>query len=374
MKKVAVIKLGSRIAFGGTSGGSGEALAIISMLVKGGADVTAFTKILAKDKEIPGCKVLDVKDNIDSITLDNYDSLVVLNGSVNYFGGAEDEHQTLNYKAMTNFSKSGGTINYIYCDPNLTLVETWPSVAKKEWGANYKQSEIELANTPIRYISQPKDTSIIESIKTKTKINVTEMVHYPFEKFPLLSDEKFDVPLSEKKYDLLYGGTFRGGKRQEDMIKFYFGHENATMFGNIKPTDFVEKKVIKEGFTLDDMPSFEKAVKYDDFNSKMAQAKATVIIGDKYYKQIDDLGQRTYEAIQAGIITFIDADYDKTKRVFTDERLRSFLYVKDGAEVKSKLDTISTWTDKQYKDFADLQRRDTSIDESYSTDFVNLLK
>jgi len=271
---------------------------------------------------------------------------------------------------MTNFSKSGGTINYIYCDPNLTLKETWNSVVKKPWGSKYKQEEIELADTPIRYISQPKLTSIKEKIKEKTKINVTDMIHYPFELFPLLSDKKIDVPLSQKKYNLLYGGTFRGGKRQEDMIKFYFGQDNTTMFGNIKEKDFNIKKVEAQGFTIADIPKLEKAVKYDDFNSKMSEAKATVIIGDKYYKEIDDLAQRIYESIQAGIVTFIDEDYDRTKRVFKDKRLANFLYVKNGEDVKKKLDVINTWTDEQYKLFVDHQRKDTELDNSYCKNFV----
>ena len=50
---IAVLKIGSRIAISskGTSGGTGEVLSIIKILTNGGANVTAFTKVLDKDNK-----------------------------------------------------------------------------------------------------------------------------------------------------------------------------------------------------------------------------------------------------------------------------------------------------------------------------------
>ena len=52
---VAVIKIGSRIAFGGkdTAGGNAEAQYIIKMLYNGGANINIYTKVLSKDIIIP---------------------------------------------------------------------------------------------------------------------------------------------------------------------------------------------------------------------------------------------------------------------------------------------------------------------------------
>ncbi len=374
MKKIAVIKLGSRIAFGGTSGGSGEALSIIDMLVEAGAEVDAYTKVLKKDQPIPGVNVKDIIPNQQQVTENNYDALVIINGSVNFFGGAEDESQITNYKIINGFN---GPVHYVYCDPSLTLGQIYPSVTKKEWGHKYTKDEL-LITKPIDYISQPKNVDIIlqdnaKSVaKNPVNVKIGKITHHPFEKFPLMHDTVFDIPLSEKEYGILYGGTFRGGKRQDDMIKFYF-NQNATMFGNIKMSNFSEKKIEKAGFTLDDAPKFEKAVKYNLFNEKMSKAVATVIIGDKYYKTVDDLAQRIYEAINAGVICFIDEDYDKTKRVFSNPVLRKFLYVKDGEDLRAKMAKIDTMTDKQYKTIIDAQRYDTELSGAFCDDFLSMI-
>lgn len=352
--KVAAIKLGARITFGGTSGGSGEAMAILEMLSKNN-DVHAYTKILKKDKAIPFATAHEIMDEYQDINDQGYDALVVINGGVNYFGGQDDPSQTINYSIINNFK---GKVFYILCDPNLTLKQVWPSIEKKPWAGNYKREDIEITRDDIIYISQPKNTDkILEDIK-KNNIPVSTCVHYPFEKFPLMFAKPEWKDLSDRQYDLLYGGTFRGGKRQEDMIKFYFGYddEKVTMFGKIKEKDFNEKKV----GTLSH-PNYEGAINYDKFNEKMSNSKATVIIGDKYYKQVNDLAQRIYESILSGVVTFIDESYDYEKRVYSDERLRNFLYVKDSNDVKKKLEIINTMSEDVFYQFLQRQYIDIQV-------------
>ena len=96
--KIAVVKLGARVSYSsqGTSGGTGEAISIINML-KSHADVTVFTKILKKDKNPDDVTFVDIEDDCNTA---NFDALVVINGSVNFFGGAEDWHQIMNYKII----------------------------------------------------------------------------------------------------------------------------------------------------------------------------------------------------------------------------------------------------------------------------------
>jgi len=365
---IAVIKLGARITSGGTSGGSGEALAIIDMM-KHYSNVVAYTKVLKKDEDIPNIETKCIVQNIDEIDPKNYDKLVVINGNVNFFGGAEDMHQIYNYKAMKQFYDAGGDIVYILCDPNLVLKNIWKSVCKKEWGCNYKQEEIDISNIEVSYITQPKNMNI------KSEIKIKKQIHYPLEKFPLIYDKEFNTSFNKKEYNFLYGGTFRGGKREEDMIKFYFNQPNTAFFGNIKLKNFNEKKVKKLGFSLDDAPEFLPPVKYQEFTEFMSKAYATIIIGDKYYKEIDDLAQRIYESIQAGIITFIDEDYDRTKRVYDNELLRKLLYVKDGKNALEKLEKIKEKGSETYEKLIELQRKDTSINkDQYMKDFVKLIK
>ena len=134
--KIAVIKLGSRIAIGssGTSGGTGEALSVIQCLTTADAEVTAYTKVLSKDSASSTFLVKDLIDNFDDINKN--DVLVVLNGNVTYFGGQDDPYQTNNYKVINHFK---GKVFYILCDINLVLKQIWNSIEKKEWADKYRK-------------------------------------------------------------------------------------------------------------------------------------------------------------------------------------------------------------------------------------------
>lgn len=365
--KIAVIKLGSRIAVGskGTSGGTGEVLSVIKLLTTAGAEVTAYTKVLAKDTTPTTFKVKDIISEYDDIA--NNDILVVLNGNVNYFGGADDPHQTTNYKVINNFK---GKVFYVLCDINLVLKQIWNSVEKKPWADNYKREDIEITRKDIVYISQPRNTKFVLDKARKQGIEIADAKHFPFEKFPLVTMKR---PLAFNympSYDLLYGGTFRNGKREDDMVKFYFGYPddvNVEMFGNIKVDNFNKKKVGTYR-----APSFGPSVSYTDFPTKMNDAKATVIIGDKEYKKADDLAQRIYECILSKNIVFIDETYDFNKRVYKDEELRKFCYVANRRQVAERLAGLS---EEDRERLVNKQIEDTKIDISeYCRNFLDLLK
>lgn len=364
--KVAVIKLGSRIAINsaGTSGGTGEALSIIKMLVDGGAYVDVFTKVLDSDDKPDNFSIYNIEDNYKNIS--NYDALVVLNGNINYFGGVDDHSQTLNYYIINHFPNK---VFYILCDCNLLLKQAWPTIEKKSWSSNYKKEDIYITRDDIIYVSQASATlKVIEKAKQQG-VNIKNVVHYPFEKFPLITLK--DCHFNENpKYDLLYGGTFRGGKREADMIKFYFGYSNnisVEMFGKIELNDFNSKKIV--GLRP---PGFGKSVPYNKFDEKMLEAKATVIIGDPLYKAWSDLAQRIYESIRVGNVTFIDSSYDFKKSVYRSRELRDFCYVSSRDDVESKLKLLN---DNSFrKHIVDLQRSDVAIDSaSFCSDFVSLL-
>jgi len=329
---VAVIKLGSRISFNtnDTSGANGEARSIINMLDLGGADVHIFTKILKKDNLLPQYKWYDLKDKI----LPEYiDVLLVINGNVNFFGGAEDRSQLLNYAIINNFE---GPVYYAYCDPELTLKQIWPSVQKKEWADRWNEKDILITRDDIVYLSQPFDVLKVMKDFKKNEVKPMSVTHFPFEKFPMLATDSED-PLpynSNPEVDLSYGGTMRGDRRLKKMAKFYFGHPpeiSVEMFGKICEGDFL-------GRVLERYPDFTGPVRYDEMLSKMNKSLAHCVIGDPYYEEINDIPQRTYESIMANVVTFIDHDMDKLRRVYGgDKVLADFLYVQDRQELSEKI-------------------------------------
>ena len=367
--KVAVIKLGSRISFNAndTSGANGEARSICKMLVGGGAEVHIFTKILKKDNLVADYKWHNIAE-ADQSDLDATDSLVVLNGNVNFFGGAEDVEQLLNYEIINNFK---GPVFYVYCDPELTLKQVWPSVSKKPWASNWSQQRLEITRKDIVYLCQPHDTTKIAYDLKGNEIIPAKIIHFPFEQFPCLNEQ---LPFNENpEVDISYGGTMRGGKRVKKMAKFYFGHpEELTveMFGKIEAKDFEDKYV--SGLRH---PTFSGPVKYDDMLAKMNKAMSHCVIGDPYYEKINDMAQRAYESIWSHVVTFIDADMDRLRRVYGRDRVLSdFLYVQNREELSEKIALMKLDKNLRRQITEDQIKAIAFNPNEYCESFVNLLK
>lgn len=398
--KVAVIKLGSRISFNAndTSGGNGEARSIIKMLHEGGAEVHIFTKILKKDNLVPEYHWHDLTKILNSSLESRYgrlfsglpssytqlqrsgqpfnpsfDALVVLNGNVNFFGGAEDPEQLLNYAAINNF---GGPVYYILCDPELTLKQVWPSVEKKEWASNWSDSLLNITRNDITFVSQPHDVEKVLAELGNNEVKPAKIVHYPFEKFPCLN-----VPLAfneNPKVDLSYGGTMRGGKRIAKMLKFYFDHPSdisVEMFGKIDEEDFLKHKKYGPQATKLTKPKFTGPVRYDEMLPKMNEAMAHCVIGDPWYEEINDMAQRCYESIWSSVVTFIDHDLDKLRRVYgADKELSDFLYVKTREELSEKIQLLKTDVETR-REIVQAQFLAVGFDpKKYCESFVNLIK
>jgi hypothetical protein len=370
--KVAVIKLGSRISFNAndTSGANGEARSICKMLKGGGAEVHIYTKILKKDNLVEDYKwhTLEGGPEWTPIFPEPMDALVVLNGNVNFFGGAEDPEQLKNYFIINSF---GGPIFYVYCDPELTLKQVWPSVSKKEWGSKWHQNHLDITRTDITYLCQPFDTEMIRNDLKKNEIIPAKIVHFPFEQFPCLNEQLPFNPNPE--VDLSYGGTMRGGKRIKKMAKFYWGHrENISveMFGKIEAKDFDAKHV----FGLRP-PTFSGPVKYDEMLPKMNKAMAHCVIGDPYYEKINDMAQRAYESIWSNVVTFIDHDMDPMRRVYgSNKELADFLYVKDRDKLAHHIELLKTSTELR-KHILEEQLKAIDFDATrYCTSFIDQIK
>lgn len=372
--KVAVIKLGSRISFNAndTSGGNGEARSIIKMLHQGGAEVHIFTKILKKDNLVEDYHWHNLSDNVNT-NLPGIDALVVLNGNVNFFGGAEDPEQLLNYAIINHFP---GKVFYLLCDPELTLKQVWPSVSKKEWASNWSQEMLHVSRTDIVYISQPHDVDKVLGDLKKNEVVPSKIVHFPFEKFPCLNQRlEFN---STPEVDLSYGGTMRGGKRAKKMMKFYFGHPSelsVEMFGKITFEDF-SKFWGTDHFPFDcpNVPTFSGPVRYDEMLPKMNRAMAHCVIGDPWYEQINDMAQRAYESIWSSVVTFIDSDLDSLRRVYgADPELADFLYVSSKQDLIERLKLLKN--DPEFREMT-VQRQFAAINfdaQKYCTSFVNLI-
>ena len=342
--KIAVIKLGARITWDTDAAvGPGEAVSICKALSQGGADVHVFTKILAKDTLDSSITWHNILNDQDTTGLD---ALVIVNGTVNFFGGAEDAAQILNYKIINHFK---GRIIYVMCDPELPLIQLWDNVASKQvnprygWTTIYSEGDINITRTDIQVLSQPFDLVKMRQKWNKNGVQIGGMFHFPMERFPLLN-EWLD-PATEPEVDLLYGGTTRGGRRVPNLYKWYWNlpsNFKVEIFGRIELNDFTKHPKIGLNNTLfkEDAvaPVFSGMVKYCNVLPKMNTALAHLVTGDPSYEELDIIPQRTMECIAAGNIVFVDASMDKSRRIYPAGTLvHDFLYVKTQAELIERL-------------------------------------
>lgn len=384
MTNIAVIKLGARVSFNSkdSSGGNGEARSIIKMLALDNRNtVDIYTKVLSKDCEPPfqNVGIYDIETFHDKFNDQEYDALVVINGNVNFFGGAEDVSQILNYK-MINHAQC--KVFYVHCDPALSLKQLWPAIAPKPWAENWKQEDIEITRDDIVCIHQPYNVDWLKDEYTKkNRVHMSKFVHYPLEKFPLLEERL--APNKQPAYDLLYGGTMRGGKREGNLLKFYFGWNqdkfNVELFGKIDIKKF--KKLKKFGMEDESTwPSFSGPVKYADMIPKMNESLAHIVIGDDAYSKCEMINQRTYEAMAAGNLVFIDESLDPQHRVFgSGNNAADLFYVNSREDVELRLNQIKSMVEGDsyagVQSVYDLQMSVVDFDETkYCTQFTDTLK
>ena len=357
---IAVMKIGARIHENDKIGSaSNEALATIKMLQLGGANVIAFSKILDSDKP---CNYIKEYPFFFA-NIDMFDRLVIVNGNLNFFGGKCSDDGPEIYKAINTFKKP---IIYMFYDPYLGMKQCYKSVLSKDWGQKYTQEQLEIKPNSLHYITQCKQTNLINEIGQKS------CTYYPIEKFPMIMEQQlYKVDFDKTEFDLNYAGTFRGGRREESMIEFFFGlpeELKVQMFGNIKLDQFSKQGNLRA-------PEFGKAVTHEKVRDQIQKAKATVIIGDPRYIELDDIAERFYESIIYGQVTFVDEKYDRTNRAYKNPSLQKFLRVKNREDLVYKLKAIKN--DKHlFEDIVKLQVEDlcSEFDKvKFCSDLVKLI-
>jgi hypothetical protein len=365
MFKIAVVKIGARITVSntGTAASTGETLVIIDMLVKSGVSVDAYTKVLNKDIKPNTFTIYNIEDEYKNINNRKYDALLIINGNGNFFGGAEDINILLTYNIINNFK---GKVFYLVSDLACCLKQIWPNVSNKEWGSKYKEEDISITREDINIIAQCNNLKGFRDITDKDKIKFDKIYHFPIEKYSLYSDKLYNN--SYKDIDILYGGAFRQGRREKDMIKYYFGYPDdidIRMFGKVKISDFKTKH-----YSNLRPPVFEAPVKYTDFLLKMSTSKSTIIIGDLLYKKLEMLTLRIYESIQAGVITFIDSDFDKNHLVYNNKVLQDICYVNSREDIIDRIKYIKS-NSAIMRDIIKMQREDTLLNKN---DYANAFR
>ena len=387
MNKVALIKLGCRFALNSKSktGGVQEAISIIDMLNTSGIQVDVYDKILNGDEQSTN-KLLNIY-NIDKVETglfdealpyyetvndQGYDALIVLNGNVTYFGGEDRSHETKKLIILNEFI---GPVFYIIGDFNLILKNNEKSLLAKKWVHNYDGHKLATDRDDIIYISQGKETQKLfdhlNNSKSSSTVHVKDVKYFPIEKFPWFAMDygKFN---ENPEFDLIYGGNFRGGSREADMIKFLFGYPDdvkVRVFGAISEKQFNKSKVGNLR-----SPEFNsKSYDYLTYCAELNKSKAIIIIGDGKDKLYNKTAARVFESVRMGLVLFIDESLDHNKTVFNNDELKEFCYVNSRDDVIDKLEKLK---DTEFrKHIVDLERQDLDCTyKDYCDQFKELLE
>lgn len=293
----------------------------------GNYETLKIAELLKKYTDIDILTCNECKDCIhidENYDINQYDRLLIVNDSANMFGGAEIKTMTTIYKLLAKYDKP---IYYILTDLNLPFVNYWEIIKNKPWN-NYKEEDFKL-KFPINIISQGRDLNTAIKIH-KNKVTINCVYYVPLNEWGAFLLKP--VQNNNRPVDLIYGGSFRGGKREKKLIDYYFlqNNLNVELYGTIRLDQF---KKLPEGVTV---PTFAKKVPADKIVEYNSKALATVIIGDKDY-QDNMVTLRFIEALLSDCICFIDHDFDKNHYLMPEP-----FYVHNGLELNEKINKLKT--------------------------------
>lgn len=396
MYKLAICKIGGRISFGkvdkngnvsnakDTSGGNGEAKAIVDIAKKSKKfDITILTKTSTKDYFPSEYKFVDIVKLFEENKIEEYlveqkfDIILLINGTINCFGGAEQSiiSDLAIYKMLHNFDKK-----IVFCSCDICIPfnpDIWKIISSKDWSSKYKQEDFNLSSKTFHMLTQARDLDALYKILNSKNNNVflrENIQYFSFEKFPC-ENEIQHVSINESpKYDLLYGGTLRAGRRIKKIVNWYYNHPNLNveLFGNMDQ-DKIDA-IAKKKYGTFYKPNFNDPVNYLENSKKMNMALATIVIGDDMYEDTNTVQQRAYESMCANVITFIDENLDKKHTVYNiNSGLEKFLYINDSTQIEQRIEQLKN-TPKLREKILEWQQKIISFDrQEWYNDFANKL-
>lgn len=366
-KRVLVAKFGGsngRICFGKVAkdgsisrsrditSGCTEAKTIIDILERSGRfEIGVLTKVLDKDYlpekyEFYSTLELGHEDMDKFFAEKKFDYMIVINGSINCFGGAEDAMvpDLCIYRMMHYFP---GKIFYCQCDLAINLLlDVYEYISSKQWSSKYKREEYDISSKDITMLTQANDLDAHLKEVNKPKMyqfKREQLKHFSFERYPVIMPFAHVSRNECPKYDLGYGGTLRGGRRIKKLVKYYFGYPEGilvNLYGKLDDPKLLESAKKAYGDSLM-MPELGTICNFVDNGKVLNQSLATVVIGDEIFERTQTVQQRAWQAICANVIAFVDEALDKKKSFYgNDDFMKRFMYVSSREDVMKRITGI----------------------------------
>lgn len=268
----------------------------------------------------------DVAIDYDKLDVNSYDKILLMNGPVDFPGGAPSSYHQKLFEFLAKSDKSKD-IYYILVDLALPFVQMYPKVMNRAWNPYKSIDEIRIAN-PITIISQSNNFDEVRRIHQKSDMNLKDIKYVPINEWIYFTE---DVRENSGTVDLILGTSNRGGRRMKKYLDYFYGRPDLKieLYGKIQDKHFPESKT--EGKAK---PIFSGPLKdARGVVAKNSTGFATVVTGDtNYYGNIVTL--RVAESILANCITFIDQEYDPNHSIFPNI---PYLYINNGDELEYKI-------------------------------------
>lgn len=304
--KIAICKGGTNITFSSNnrSAANADILYTIKQIYDGSKrdnpEITIVTK-KTRNTFIP--KIFNVIE-YDKVDFDDYDNIILFNFSINFFGGQDGGNLMGLYSKLSN---SNTTIKYMFTDGQLPFKKLWPHIKDREFAKNRTESEFEIDENRITYISQGSDImktyAHISSIKHTYKpreIEYIDIARFILANYFCRDTRQIIFPKcfknNDRKFVLGFGGVERNTYKRKLIEKFYtesYQMEN----GEIGKTLIFGKIKTVKGPHITNIGQ----VPFYNVLHQMSKCHCTVIIGDSFYEH-NFLTLRYYEAILSGCI------------------------------------------------------------------------
>lgn len=350
--KIGLTTLSGAKIYEGKNSNSSEILAIAQSLNNVGLDCDILSdgiKNLTETKQQRTVNLFDIPTEHPSSSDINYhivdynttnpkqyDILLIMNAGMDFYGG-EIQKSTIKIMDFIQGTSDNCKIFYLMNDIALPFVQLGHKILSKknfDGGINPKNY---ILNKPITILTDFSDHEYIKKLNTNhlCQHNIDDVITLPTNKL-ILEDPNWKSLAVENtsEFDLIYGGSFRSGKRAKDMYEYFIktGKELKNAFyGSLKEKHF-EKFLQSDGVVpeiLGKMPSNE-VIKNN------ARGIASVIMTEKCYT--DFVTRRVIETILGGCVMFYDEKFARYD-VMVD---KDFQIVNSSEELIEKVKELKT--------------------------------
>lgn len=271
------------------------------------------------DRRYPNHKEIDMYNTFD---LNNFDFIFLINFHQNCYGGCEVKSIAKTFQLLHTYN---GKIIYLLSDFQMTYEPYHLDKAEK---FGYDKDSLLIDEHKITFLCQSFNEQLTKELLKK------DFIQFPVQYMTLYKNRnktKNNLLFNFKTYDLIYGGSFRAGRREEKMKYYLFDNNlDTAVYGTLKLDKF-------KNFNYKTAPTFLGKLNKDDLSNVNQSSYATIVIGDKSYND-NFFTLRIYEALRDDIILFIDNEFDSNRLLGFSE----FHYVKDKQELKEKIDLLKT--------------------------------